>query len=126
MTTPIYIDPNCSKNLADKYCEKLDAPIMKYLFDDSQIELPINKYGNEKGCKLINKYYQCLQLNFRIKCSQTLSKTLAKIETINGKCVNSNSNNKVFLSKNNSEKKVYSNIVFLNAVCIFFGLFLFS
>ncbi len=118
----VYIDPNCNKNLADMYCEKLDLPLMKYLFDDSQTETSasFNNYYNEVGCKSITKYYQCLQLNFRIKCSQTMAKTFLKMETINGKCLNSNLNNKIFLKKNNSNKLTFSsnNLALLNGLLI--------
>ena len=92
------------------YCEKLDPPLMQYLFDDTQTEMAssFNNYYNEIGCKSITKYYQCLQLNFRIKCSQTLAKTFLKMETLNGRCLNINLNNKIFVKKNNSEKLTFA------------------
>ncbi len=113
----VYIDPNCNKNLPNMFCEKLDPPLMNYLFDDSQTEMAsiFNNYYNEIGCKSLTKYYQCLQINFKIKCMQTLAKTFYKMETINGRCLNVNLNNKVYLKKNSSNKltHVSSNLFFL-------------
>ena len=84
----VYIDPNCHRNLADMYCERLESQLMKYLFNDSLDEssIKLSSYVDELSCKKSIKYGQCLQHNFLIRCPKTLKQTFYKIDRVNAQC----------------------------------------
>ena len=84
----VYIDPNCNRNLADMYCERLDAKLMSYFYNDSHDEssIQLSTYLGELNCQRSIKYGQCLQKNFRLKCQTTFSQTFSKVERLNGRC----------------------------------------
>lgn len=76
-----YIDPNCNRNLIDKYCDTQEPLLDKYLFENS--EMFVEEFNI---CKKINKFNQCLQKNFRINCYEALFDVFKKIEKSVFKC----------------------------------------
>ena len=70
------------------YCERLDPNLMSYFFNNSQDDasIKLNVFLNEPMCQRTLKYAQCLEKNFRLKCSQTFIQTFNKVERFNGRC----------------------------------------
>lgn len=76
-----YIDPECNRYLIDKYCDRQEPVLDRYLFEKSEI---IAEDFNI--CKKISKFNQCFQKNFRKNCFDTMSDVFDKIEKSVFKC----------------------------------------
>jgi hypothetical protein len=92
---PVYIDPNCNRNLVNMYCEKMDYPLMKYLFGENKnlSLISVHLYSDEFYCNSVYKYSQCFDTNFRIRCQETFQETFNKLRRITETC-KSNLNSK--------------------------------
>lgn len=82
---------------------------MRYLFNNSISEPPPIVYTDEVVCKKISKYAQCIQVNFKIRCQQTLGQTFNKLERLNGPCLQ-NTKNKFIRVMNSATNTTNNNL----------------
>ena len=85
----IFIDANCNRKVIDNNCEKLDAGIMKYMFNDNSYNDSV-VVVNDANCKQYLRYNSCMQTNFRVRCQQTLKQVFYKLDKITTNCNNVN------------------------------------
>lgn len=111
-----YIDPDCNRNLIDKYCERQEPALDRYLFENSEIIVE-----DFNLCKKITKFSQCIQKNFRKNCYESLSDLFGKIEKSVFKCaskVKSNSaqgnvkSQAIKFEKNITNLFIYFNLIY--------------
>jgi hypothetical protein len=111
------------------YCEKMDYPLMKYLFGENKnlSLISVHLYSDEFYCNSVQKYSQCFDTNFRIRCQETFQETFNKLRRITETC-KSNLNSKAKRkeqhkngdrSANQQENFVYI-FFFLNTLTCFF------
>ncbi len=86
-----YIDPNCHQNLAHQSCERIDSPLIRYIYDDMIEESFLNKsrvtLDHLKTCQSILKYKECIDLNFYIKCQKTFAGVFEKLDLLSKRCI---------------------------------------
>lgn len=116
----VYVDPNCHRNLIDKYCDKLDVGIGRFLFDD-ETEASVEDFNN---CKKMAKFNQCFQMNFRRNCFATMYGTFTRLERLISQCTTkAKSNQPQSVGKSNANRQIFNYVLYGFNFNLFINLF---